>query len=258
MARLITAPGIIKNVNKYLNTMRKVPFSVGVNDWTASGDEFVAEFTSSYVTSSSFEIATYNSSVRTYHSGDIEIEKKSGGGGMILTASKKPTGTISGDLYVFDNNDNKIPVVLEDTVIDLENGGTGASNLSGAQENLGITALETQVETLNSNIATKAYSVSDFFTPATNITVVSATTWAYRTGNIIELQLGLTLPSTAPGSLGTLTTGFRPKSGIQISALNNTDDTPQGNIAIGASGAINCYGLTGGKNYIIHATFVCE
>lgn len=154
MARIITAPGIVKNIDRYLNTMRKVPFAVGVSDWIEEEENvYTAEFTSEYVSSSSFELATYDHSVRNSATGDIDIDKKDGGGGMVLTTNSMPTGTISGTLYVFDNNDNKIPVILEDTVIDFENGGTGASNLAGAQHNLGIDTIQGDVETLNGKIA---------------------------------------------------------------------------------------------------------
>ena len=148
MARMITAPGIVRNVNKYLNSMRKVPFAVGIDDWVSSEGSFTAEFANQYITTSSFEIGTYDRSIRDNAKGDIVMEKKDGGGGMVFTTAKKPTGVISGTLYVFDNNDNKIPVILESTVVPIENGGTEATTEAGIRQNIGLGSASDAKETL--------------------------------------------------------------------------------------------------------------
>lgn len=130
------------------STMRDVPFAVAVADWTLSSGVYSAEFTSAYITASSKEIATYEANYRDYAKASISIDKKSGGGGMIFTTSVIPTGTITGHLYVWDNDDSKVPVLIEDTVVGLANGGTGQSSLAGVKSAFGIDALNDQIANL--------------------------------------------------------------------------------------------------------------
>lgn len=124
------------------SVLRDVPFAVATTDWTLVNGVYTANFASDYVTSASKVILTYDNTL-TNAQAHISAAIKSGGGGMTFTTSVVPTGTITGNLYVFAGNDNKIPVLIEDTVVGLANGGTGQSSLSGAQEVLGITALNT-------------------------------------------------------------------------------------------------------------------
>ena len=63
----------------------------------------------------------------------------------MFTSAKKPTGTVQGTAYVFDNDDRTLPVIIEGTVTPIANGGTGQSSLAGAQSALGITALSEQI-----------------------------------------------------------------------------------------------------------------
>ena len=72
---------------------------------------------------------------------DFTYEKKSGGGGITFYANAKPSGTLIGKAYVLDNDDGKLPVIIESTVVGIENGGTGQSTLVGAKSVLGITEL---------------------------------------------------------------------------------------------------------------------
>lgn len=149
MARVITAPGIVRNVSKYLNSMRRVPFAIGKDDWTeVDSSTYTYEFVTPYVTTSSFDIGTFDNSVRNYAKGDINMEKKDGGGGMVFTTTKRPTGTVSGSIYIWDNNDNKVPVILEDTVVPIENGGTGATSIPGILSALGLGSANDAQETL--------------------------------------------------------------------------------------------------------------
>ena len=136
---------VAANLGIARSTLRDVPFAVGVSDWTLSNGVYTANFTTAYVTSSSKEILTYSESLRSYAQADINAEKASGGGGIKFTTTKIPTGTITGNAYVFDNNDNKIPTLIENTVTPIANGGTGQSSLAGAQQVLGITALNDQI-----------------------------------------------------------------------------------------------------------------
>ena len=150
MARVITAPGIVRNVSKYLNSMRRVPFAIGKDDWTeVDSSTYTYEFVTAYVTTSSFDIGTFDNSVRSYAKGDISMEKKDGGGGMVFTTTKRPTGTVSGSIYIWDNNDNKVPVILEDTVVPIENGGTDATSVPGILSKLGLGSANDAQETLD-------------------------------------------------------------------------------------------------------------
>lgn len=126
------------------STMRPVPFAVAVSDWEAVTGGFSATYNSAYITATSQEILTYTKSIENA-AAHIDAEKKSGGGGLVFTTAKKPTGTVQGTAYVFDNDDRTLPVIIEGTVTPIANGGTGQSSLAGAQSALGITALSEQI-----------------------------------------------------------------------------------------------------------------
>ena len=131
------------------STMRPVPFAIAVGDWTAITGGFSATYNTAYITETSQEILTYTKSLADYAKAHIDAEKKSGGGGIVFTTATKPTGTIQGTAYVFDNDDRTLPVIIEGTVTPITNGGTGQSSLAGAQSALGITALSEQIENLH-------------------------------------------------------------------------------------------------------------
>lgn len=133
-------------------TMRPVPFDVPVSAWSGSGSSWTATFLTDYITSTSHEILTFTSSIKAAKADDLDAAKKSGGGGLVFTSSVKPIDTISGTAYVWDADDGKVPIIIEGTVTPIENGGTNASNVTGAKNNLGITALENNVQTLSEQI----------------------------------------------------------------------------------------------------------
>ena len=142
---------VAANLGIARSTLRDVPFAVGVSDWTLSNGVYTANFLSDYITSSCKVILTYEPTLenaRAY----INAAKKTGGGGLTFTTSTIPVGTVTGTAYVFDNDDNKVPTLIENTVTPIANGGTGQSSLAGAQQALGITALNTQINSLKTFI----------------------------------------------------------------------------------------------------------
>ena len=138
------------------STLRDVPFGIGTGDWTASDGSYVATVSSTYVTTTSREWVTFDNTFRSYAKGDISVDKVNSGGGITLTTSAVPSGTIQGVLYIIDTNDGKVPVLIEGTVTPIANGGTGQSTVSGAQNALGITDL-------SSRIATKKFDTIEQF-----------------------------------------------------------------------------------------------
>ena len=137
---------VCSNLGIERTTLRDVPFAIATSDWTLSSGVYVAEVASDYVTSACKFISYYDKTLRDYAQADILDEKKSGGGGIKFTTAILPTGTIMGTALVFAPHDNKVPTLIENTVTPIANGGTGQSTLAGAQEVLGITALNGKIE----------------------------------------------------------------------------------------------------------------
>ena len=175
MTKIDTAFG---NMNRA--TMRKVPFTIDVADWSGSGSSWSATYLTDYVTSTSHEILTYDSSLRPAKAEDIDAAKKSGGGGIVFSTTKKPIASISGSIYVWDTDDGKIPVIIEGTVTPIANGGTGASSVAGAKNNLGISAVENSVQSLSEQIANLITRNNDSF----SVTFSAANTWTKANGSI--------------------------------------------------------------------------
>jgi len=156
-------------------TMRDVPIAVAVADWTGSGP-YTANFTTAYVTTTSKEIVMFDSSLASYAKAHINVAKKSGGGGLTLTTTTKPTGTITGTAYVWDNDDGKVPTLIEDTVVQIANGGTGQSSLAGAKSALGITALSDQFTNFRHTTIIANTDLDNLTTPGLYSSVNAATT----------------------------------------------------------------------------------
>lgn len=136
---------VCENLGIDRSTMRQVPFTIAVSDWSGSSPSFTANFLTEYVTNNSVELVVFDSSLGEYAQAHIDSVKKTGGGGITFTTAVKPTGPISGNILVWANNDGKLPVLIEGTVTPIANGGTGQSSLSGAKQALGITALSEQI-----------------------------------------------------------------------------------------------------------------
>lgn len=135
------------NLQIPVQTMRDVPFAIATTDWTSSNGVYRADFTSQYITADSKEFAIYDNTIRTAAKGDINVEKTTVSNSVVMrfTTNRMPTSTIAGKFYVWANDDNKVPTIIENTVVGLENGGTGQSSLAGAQQALGITALNEKI-----------------------------------------------------------------------------------------------------------------
>lgn len=119
------------------STMREIPFNILVSDWTSVSGEYTATVSSAYVTGTSKDFVVFDGSIRLAND-DITTTKASGGGGIVFTTGEIPAGTITGNIYAVDNEDGKLAVVVESTVMPIANGGTGAATMTGAQQNLGI------------------------------------------------------------------------------------------------------------------------
>jgi hypothetical protein len=171
-------------------TYRKVPFTLTVGDWQLDDGQYVVDFATAYVTDTSDDNVQFSSSIVGNAQAHIIWEKKSGGGGIIFTTAVIPTGTITGVIKIFDNEDGKVPVLIEDTVVPIANGGTGESTLNGAKETLGINDLSDYVGDIgtfsqNSRLESSDMTGSNIdvitksYTPKTNRILVIGTIKAY-------------------------------------------------------------------------------
>lgn len=140
--------GALNSVGR--STIRDIPFTLTVSDWTTISGGFKATYNSAYIPASCMWDVMYDKSYRTYAKGDFIADMKSGGGGIEFTTATKPTGTVTGNIRVIASDDGKIPVVLEGTVTPIANGGTGQSSLAGAQNALGIADINSKIGTVPS------------------------------------------------------------------------------------------------------------
>ena len=180
---------ICQNLGISRTTLRDVPFAVAVADWSGSGSSWTANFVSAYITTTSKWILVYDSSLASYAKAHLNANLKSGGGGLTFTSTKKPTGTITGTVLVFDNDDGKLPTLIENTVTPIANGGTGQSSLAGAKQALGIQDLADHIANLFTKISengsafvttadTFVYTGLSITIPANNYFAITASvTW---------------------------------------------------------------------------------
>lgn len=224
MARMITAPGIIRHIDKYTNTMRKLQFSIAVSDWTESSGVYTAEWLNDYITASSFEIATYDHTLRDNGKGDIELEKKSGGGGLVFTTNALPTGTITGIVYVFDTQDGKLPVLLEDGTVEIEQGGTGATTAAGALANFGLDNAEHAQEALGFGDAVQMDVANNLSTTQEGYVLDARQGKALsdQMANLIKSTGAVSITTNANGTVLIPTTTLDPAKHIILKSTSNT------------------------------------
>lgn len=127
-----------------LPTIRDVPFTVVVADWSLNNDGlYEAVFQSPFISTTSHDFVEFNESIENATDG-IKVGKAENSGtvvGLKFTSRRVPAGAVSGTVTPLDNADGKVAVALQDTVMPIANGGTGANTLQGAQDALGITEL---------------------------------------------------------------------------------------------------------------------
>lgn len=212
-----------------METMRIVPYSIGVGEWTLDGGVYKATFSSAYITATSKEFAFPDESYISYAKAHILGEKHSGGGGWDFQTSVIPTGTIKGSMYVFDAPDGKVPVLIEDTVVSIANGGTGESTLAGAKSTLGVTAIENNVSlhdfgtftsqaTLESTLATFMNNMSVGETQEITF-LVSTGTWTDFAGSIYTGKIEKALSNRCYITLMSGANGFGSVNGTYINSV---------------------------------------
>ena len=222
------------------STMRPVPFAVAVSDWEAVTGGFSATYNSAYITATSQEILTYTKSIENA-AAHIDAEKKSGGGGLVFTTAKKPTGTVQGTAYVFDNDDHTLPVIIEGTVTPIANGGTGQSSLAGAQSALGITALSEHIANLNEKTEFKSgdsYSLAGLYAVAKSNSGGTSMKALFPVNKGIRATLTLTHNLTV--SALRKYDGTSASSGASIASVTREN---YGNIAVSISGSFTAHCL---------------
>jgi hypothetical protein len=244
---------VLDNLGINASTLRDVPIAVGVSDWELVGTVYQAEFTSAYITTTSKDLVFFDRSYKTNALRDIFINKKTGGGGLILETSKVPSGTITGTVYTIDANDGKVPILIENTVTPIANGGTGQNTLAGAKQALGITDLAEQITTLNSKLT--GFGDAQTFT-------VDGVSFTVR-----KNQLGFALIN-ASQSIGDATqdktfvnvlpSGYRPIAATTLACAVYSTDAPRiavlstnGNITLRKS-------PTAGNGFSLACMYACE
>ena len=135
-----------------LPTIRDIPFTIAVSDWALNADDmYEAVFATSFVTETSHDFVEIDESIEN---ATDAIKAVKAATGMQFITRRIPAGAISGTITPLDNADGKIAVALEDTVMPISNGGTGANSLAGAQQNLGVTALDEELNNTFIDITT--------------------------------------------------------------------------------------------------------
>ena len=148
-----------------LPTIRDVPFTVAVADWSLNNNGmYEAVFATAYVTATSHDFIEFNESIENATDG-IKVSKAESSGavvGLKFTSRRVPAGAISGTVTPLDNADGKVAIVLQDTVVPIANGGTGANTLQGAQDALGITELNSKIVVINETLPSSINTDKEF------------------------------------------------------------------------------------------------
>ena len=122
------------------STMRTVPFLLLTTDWLTVTNGYSAEFLTEFITATSREIVIFDENLQNA-STNLTINKNSTNNGLKFDTEELPVGSISGTIYITDRNDGRVAVILQDTVIPINRGGTGANSAALARGNLSVPSI---------------------------------------------------------------------------------------------------------------------
>ena len=249
------------------STLRDIPIMIATTDWTLTGGKYVAEFDTAYITETSKDFVIFDESYKMFAQADVVADKKTGGGGMVFKTAVQPIGYISGTIYTVDANDGKVPVLLEDTVTPITNGGTGQSTLAGAKQAFGITDLEGDVTTIQNDVTTLSgnlasintklgtnvvYRGSEVATAKNGATVDTSVSYtrALKGCGIVLLELRIACPTFSSETvIATLASGIRPFADVTyIKTFDMWGTDINGNVTIRSGGNIEAQPICSGKN----------
>lgn len=211
-----------------LSTIRDVPFTISVLNWNLNEDDmYEAVFETPFVTATSHDFVEFDESAENA-TDSIKVVKASTG--MKFITKRIPAGNISGTITPLDNADGKVAIVVQDTVMPISSGGTGANTLALAQQNLGITDLAQKFE-----YEERADRISIYGGRLRSITY--ATYRKYFDGRV-EIYITGKTASIASDA-------------ITLFSISGSNPRLEGHIIYGGTGISNAYiSLESGKNYI--------
>ena len=107
----------IGNVEQPAAVFADVSFSIAANAWTLSNGVYTYTYPSALITATSGIDVFFDTSFRTALTGDIYVEKTTGG--ALFTTTGQPAGTLTGTIRIIDSVNGVVPIVR---------GGTGRTD----------------------------------------------------------------------------------------------------------------------------------